>query len=60
MKNYKSGSSSYMALKLDTSKVYDQVKWSFLENLMRRMDFCERWIRLIMVLCENGHLFYTS
>ena len=49
MKNYKSSSSAYMALKLDMSKVYDQVKWSFLENLMKRMGFCERWIGLIMV-----------
>jgi len=49
MKNYKSGSSGFMALKLDMSKAYDQVEWGFLENLMRRMAFCERWIGLIMV-----------
>ena len=49
MKNYKLGSSGFMALKLDMSKAYDQVERGFLENLMRRMAFCERWIGLIMV-----------
>ena len=49
MKNYSSGSSGYMALKLDMSKAYDRVEWSFLEQLMRKMGFCDRWIDLIMV-----------
>ena len=38
-----------MALKLDMSKSYDRMEWGFLEILMRRMGFCERWIGLIMV-----------
>ena len=37
-----------MALKLNMSKVYDRVKWDFLESLMRRMGFNERWVDLIM------------
>lgn len=48
MKNYKSRSTSYMALKLNMSKAYDRVEQDFLENLMRRMSFNERWINLIM------------
>ena len=38
-----------MALKLDMSKTYKRVELSFLEDLMRRMGFNERWIRLDMV-----------
>ena len=49
MKKYKSGDNSFMALKLDMSKAYDQEEWSFLENLMRKMGFCENWIGLMMV-----------
>ena len=31
------------------SKVYDRVERSFLEAVMRRMGFMERWIQLMMV-----------
>lgn len=44
-----SGPNGLMALKLDISKAYDQVEWSFLEALMYRMGFSERWIRLVML-----------
>ena len=37
-----------MALKLEMSKAYDRVEWVFMENLMKRMSFCSRWIGLIM------------
>jgi hypothetical protein len=42
------GRKGYMALKLDMSKVYDRVKWDFLELLMQRIGFDERWMELIM------------
>lgn len=48
MKNHSLGTSSFMALKLEISKAYDRVEWIFLEKLMRRMDFCTRWIDLII------------
>ena len=28
-------------------KAYDQVEWSFLTNIMKKMGFCEAWISLI-------------
>ena len=56
MKNYKSGSTGYMALKLDMSKAYDRVEWNFLEKLMLRMGF-ERWVGLIMTCVKTVTYF---
>ena len=53
MKNYNSSASGFMALKLDMSKAYDRVEWVFLENVMRKMGFSERWIGLIMVCVRS-------
>lgn len=42
------GKGGFMDLKLDMSKAYDQVEWAFLEAVMRKMGFAERWIQLLM------------
>jgi hypothetical protein len=42
------GKKSYMAVKLDMSKAYDHVEWSFLEAIVRRLRFAEGWIFVIM------------
>ena len=49
MQNHKFKKEGYMTVKLDMSKVYDRVEWSFLEAIMRWMGFIERWIQLMMV-----------
>ena len=48
MKNHNSGNSGFMALKLDMSKTYDRVEWSFLKDVMLQMGFSEKWVALVM------------
>lgn len=46
-------SKSYMALKTDITKAYDRLEWNFLEETMRRMGFCDKWINLIMLCVKS-------
>ena len=43
------GKEAFMAIKLNMSKAYDRVEWAYLEAMMRRMGFNERWISLILM-----------
>jgi len=42
------GKKGFMALKLDISKAYDRVGWSFLVEVMSKLGFDSRWIGLIL------------
>lgn len=42
------GKGGYMTLKLDMSKAYDKMEWAFLEAIMRKLGFADRWANLTM------------
>ena len=48
MHSRRSGKRGYMALKLDVSKAYDRVEWSFLKGIMSKLDLPECWIDRVM------------
>ncbi|XP_059455851.1 uncharacterized protein LOC132186051 [Corylus avellana] len=46
----------FMRIKLDMSNAYDKVEWVFLEAVMKKMEFPDKWIRLIMGCALNSLL----
>lgn len=44
----KRNANSYMAVKTDISKAYDQIDWDFLEAVLHKKGFHTRWIEWIM------------
>jgi hypothetical protein len=42
------GREGFMAMKLDMSKAYDRLEWDFLEEMMRKLGFDNRWVNLLM------------
>ena len=48
MHNNKLGREGAMALKLDMSKAYNRVEWRYLEEIMKKMGFHQKWIGLII------------
>ena len=48
LNNKRSGKEGYVAIKLDMSKAYDRIEWTFLEKLILKMRFCQQWVGWIM------------
>jgi hypothetical protein len=65
------GKEGFMSVKLDMSKAYDRMEWTFLMAVMNKMSFDSRWVDLVMkcvstvnyVVLINGNpvgIFYPS
>lgn len=46
-----------MTLKLAISKVYDQVEWPFLQGIMAKLGFPEKWISWVMSCVTTSSFF---
>ncbi|GAA0146610.1 hypothetical protein LIER_06523 [Lithospermum erythrorhizon] len=49
IKNQKTGTRGHMSIKLDMLKAYDRIKWSFLKEMMIKLNFSIKWVTLIML-----------
>ena len=48
LKRRKQGKEGIAALKIDMSKAYELIEWKFLEDMMRKLGFCDKWVHRVM------------
>lgn len=59
LRNLKKRKNGFCALKLDMSKAYDRVEWSFLKGILIAMNFPESLIQLIMKCVRTVSYTFT-
>lgn len=57
MHNLRRKNDGFFSLKLDISKAYDRLEWSFLEAILLRLGFARAWIDVIM--CSVKSVSYS-
>ena len=53
MRNRRKGKIRHMAVKLDISKAYDQVEWSFLWQIMLKIGLLVQWVHMAMEIVQT-------
>lgn len=48
LRSRRRGPKGFLALKLDMSKAYDRIEWTFLEQIMLKLGFTAPWVRLVL------------
>ncbi|XP_042939580.1 uncharacterized protein LOC122274622 [Carya illinoinensis] len=46
-----------MAIKLDMSRAYDRVEWGFLQTMLSKLGFSDKWRKLVMACVKS--VFYS-
>ncbi|XP_074378200.1 uncharacterized protein LOC141719725 [Apium graveolens] len=53
MKRRTQGKNGVAGLKIDISKAYDELEWSYIKNIMRRYEINEIWVNRIMSFIQS-------
>lgn len=52
----KSKKVSALIFKVDFEKAYDSIRWQFLKYMMKRLNFCDKWISWILGCLESSYV----